>query len=198
MYLWLKITPVVLVYIDQVAMHWRWIFENWSNIYLIRFSPYFCVFKYARAVKQTVWNEAENRERDWGETLSPHTPYGHVRLARFARLRLLRLALRISLLILRKNRQFCSLWRKRKSSLFYAFIVFISETFWLLWREVCIPIKKKGWKQKVTRLLTPQRVCPKRDHLLNLFWRFDNFACPSSAPPIEFYWSPCWLTRQQI
>ena len=28
-------------------------------------SPYFCVFKYARAVKQKVWNEAENRERDW-------------------------------------------------------------------------------------------------------------------------------------
>ena len=31
-------------------------------------SPYFCVFKYARAVKQKVWNDAENRERDWGET----------------------------------------------------------------------------------------------------------------------------------
>ena len=30
-------------------------------------SPYFCVFKYARAVKQKVWNEAENGERDWGE-----------------------------------------------------------------------------------------------------------------------------------
>ena len=25
-------------------------------------SPYFCVFKYARAVKQKVWEEAENRE----------------------------------------------------------------------------------------------------------------------------------------
>ena len=36
-------------------------------------SPYFCVFKYTRAVKQKVWNEAENRERDWG-FLSPHTP----------------------------------------------------------------------------------------------------------------------------
>ena len=51
-------------------------------------SPYFCVFKYARAVKQKVWNEAENRERDWGETLfflSPHTPVRHVRLAPFAR-----------------------------------------------------------------------------------------------------------------
>ena len=41
------------------------------NIKKIRLqnSPYFCVFKYARAVKQKVWNEAENRERDWGETL---------------------------------------------------------------------------------------------------------------------------------
>ena len=31
-------------------------------------NPYFCVFKYARAVKQKVWNEGENRERDWEET----------------------------------------------------------------------------------------------------------------------------------
>ena len=34
-------------------------------------SPYFCEFKYTRAVKQKVWNEAENGERDWGETLTP-------------------------------------------------------------------------------------------------------------------------------
>ena len=69
-------------------------------------SPYFCVFKYARAVKQKVSNKAENRERDWGETvfsLSPHTPYGPVRLARFARVRLLSHTLPISLLILRKK-----------------------------------------------------------------------------------------------
>ena len=32
-------------------------------------SPYFCGMKYAQKVKQKVWNEAENRERDWGETL---------------------------------------------------------------------------------------------------------------------------------
>ena len=32
-------------------------------------SPYFCVFKYTRALKQKVSNEAENREREWGETL---------------------------------------------------------------------------------------------------------------------------------
>ena len=40
-----------------------------------------------------MWNEAENRERD----------YGRVRLARFARIRLLRHALPISLLILREK-----------------------------------------------------------------------------------------------
>ena len=56
------------------------------------------VFKYARAVKQKAWNEAENIERDWGERLkiliiankfflSPHTPYGHVRLLGHANLR---------------------------------------------------------------------------------------------------------------
>ena len=32
-------------------------------------SPYFCVFKYARAVKQKVWNEAENRAYDSHATL---------------------------------------------------------------------------------------------------------------------------------
>ena len=58
-------------------------------------SPYFCVFKYARAVKQKVWNEVKNRERDWGET--------RVRLASFARVRHITHALPISLLILRKN-----------------------------------------------------------------------------------------------
>ena len=32
-------------------------------------SPYFCVFKYAQAVKQKVWCKAENGEQDWGETV---------------------------------------------------------------------------------------------------------------------------------
>ena len=32
-------------------------------------SPYFCVFKYARAVKQKVWNEAENREQSEARAL---------------------------------------------------------------------------------------------------------------------------------
>ena len=74
-------------------------------------SPYFCVFKYARAVKQKVWNEAENREQDWGETQKYDFFSSRLRLARFARARLLRYALPISLLILRKkkkNRLFCS------------------------------------------------------------------------------------------
>ena len=45
--------------------------EKKERLLIVRLqnSPYFCVFKYARAVKQKVWNEAENRERDWGETL---------------------------------------------------------------------------------------------------------------------------------
>ena len=37
-------------------------------------SPYFCVFKCARAVKQKIWNEGENREQDWGETRKTLTP----------------------------------------------------------------------------------------------------------------------------
>ena len=48
-------------------------------------SPYFCVFKYARAVKQKVWNEA-------------------LKGSRASRVRLLRHALPISLLILRKKK----------------------------------------------------------------------------------------------
>ena len=58
------------------------------------------------------WKQRARLGRDAKNTvffLSPHTPYGRVRLARFARVRLLRHALPISLLILRKNRLFCSL-----------------------------------------------------------------------------------------
>ena len=50
--------------------------------------PYFCVFKHARAVKQKVWNEAENRERDRGRERDSRAS---------------RHALPISLLILRKK-----------------------------------------------------------------------------------------------
>ena len=85
-------TSAVVTLILYTFFHLLWHFSRLQN------SPYFCVFKYARAVKQKVWNEAENRERD-----SHHTPYGRLRLARFARVRLLRHAIPISLLILRKK-----------------------------------------------------------------------------------------------
>ena len=62
-------------------------------------SPYFCVFKYARAVKQKVWKEA----------------YGRVRLARFARLRFLRHALPISLLILGKKTDCFAVYLSKKN-----------------------------------------------------------------------------------
>ena len=50
-------------------------FKNkWCTcIHRLQNNPYFCVFKYGRAVKQNVWNEAENIERDWGETLKIRT-----------------------------------------------------------------------------------------------------------------------------
>ena len=59
-------------------------------------SPYFCVFKYARNKRSgtRLKTESETGERR----------YGRVRLARFARVTLLRHALTISLLILRKKR----------------------------------------------------------------------------------------------
>ena len=63
-------------------------------VFRLQNTPYFCVFKYAQAVKQTVWSQAENRERDWGETV--FFSRGRVRLAHFARVRLLRHALPIS------------------------------------------------------------------------------------------------------
>ena len=66
-------------------------------------SPYFCVFKYARTVKQKVWNEAENRERDLRD-------YGRVRLARFARKTLTPLFNDFFTDFEKKTRLFCSLF----------------------------------------------------------------------------------------
>ena len=51
-------------------------------IYRLQNSLYFCVFKYARAAKQKVWNEAENRQRDCGETLEYSSRLERVRLLR--------------------------------------------------------------------------------------------------------------------
>ena len=67
------------------------------------------LFKYAGAVKQKVWNESQNRERDWGETLkirffslASHALQACKARARRAR-KTLTPRLPISLLILRKK-----------------------------------------------------------------------------------------------
>ena len=87
------------------------------RITILQNNPYFCVFKYARAVKQKVGNEAENSERDWGETLK-------IRLSRLtrpsgvwgSRARLLRHTLPFFFTDLeKKNRLFCSLKNNRKN-----------------------------------------------------------------------------------
>ena len=78
--------------------------DDWKN--RLQNSPYFCVFKYARAVKRG-WKQ---RAR-----LGRHTPYGRVRLARFARVRLLRHALPIFLLILRKKPTVLQSTERRKT-----------------------------------------------------------------------------------
>ena len=62
------------------------------------------LFKYARAVKQKVWNESQNRERDWGETLKIRFFSLRACKARSRRARkTLTPRLPISLLILRKK-----------------------------------------------------------------------------------------------
>ena len=67
------------------------------------------LFKYARAVKQKVWNGSQNRERDWGVTLkirffslASHALRACKTCARRAR-KTLTPRLPISLLILRKK-----------------------------------------------------------------------------------------------
>ena len=72
-------------------------------------------FLTARRHFWTPWSERTNCMGN-GQSfffLPPHTPYGRERLARFARVRLLRNALPISLLILRKKKQ-----QKKKKRLF--------------------------------------------------------------------------------
>jgi len=107
----------------QISLKWLWrySFKHPFSFYgsSLQNSPYFFFFFYARVVKQKVWNEAENREPDWGETLKIR--YGRVRLACFARVRLLRHAgVPISLLILRKKTDcfavYCGSARTEKST----------------------------------------------------------------------------------
>ena len=56
----------------KTALHYHLFYiylrHLWFSIHRLQNSPYFCLFNYALAVKQKVWNEAENRGRDWGET----------------------------------------------------------------------------------------------------------------------------------
>ena len=103
-------------------LDWSW-FEWQCKAYVSAFflrwyrlqnSQYFCVFKYVRAVKQKVWNEAENRERDWGETLkifffSRLTRPTGVKGSRASRVRLYATLYRFLYWFWEKNRLFCSL-----------------------------------------------------------------------------------------
>ena len=61
-------------WMNEWMNEWMWV-NGWMNEWINRpqNSPYFWVFKYARAVKQKVWKEAENGERDWGNTLKIRT-----------------------------------------------------------------------------------------------------------------------------
>ena len=55
-----------------------------SYIYYVVLDKTVRIFAYSSTREQS---KAENRERDWGQSvfsLSPHMPYGCVRLARFA------------------------------------------------------------------------------------------------------------------
>ena len=60
--------PVLVTFFTPVKEADRLTFEGdgGGGYGRLQNSTYFCVFKYARAVKQKVWNEAENRERDLG------------------------------------------------------------------------------------------------------------------------------------
>ena len=75
-------------------------------------------FLTARRHFWTLWSERTHCMENGQSVffLSPHKPYGRVRLARFARVRLLRHALPISLLILRKKPTTVLQSRSRSSS----------------------------------------------------------------------------------
>ena len=50
-------------YSECIYLFWHFVRTRLQN------SPYFCVLQYAREAKEKVWNEAENRDPVWGETL---------------------------------------------------------------------------------------------------------------------------------
>ena len=47
-------------YVTKFKLQQLWMRRIFSFDVRLQNSPYFCVFKYTRAVKQKVWNEAEN------------------------------------------------------------------------------------------------------------------------------------------
>ena len=82
--------PTVPNIVNALRFGDHWTTQMLAQKFRLQNSPYFCVFKYAQAVKQKVWNEAENRERDC-EARAPRAR------------KTLRHALPIYLLILRKK-----------------------------------------------------------------------------------------------
>ena len=58
-----QIKKCCVIYLFHSFYLLTYLFIYFSLFSRLQNSPYFCVFKYARAVKQKVWNGAENRER---------------------------------------------------------------------------------------------------------------------------------------
>ena len=107
----------------------------------LRNSPYFCVLKTARAVKQKVWNEAENRERDWGETLKIGACEAR---ALRARKTLTPDFTRISLLILRKKTD--------------CFVVYESDpSYHLSKKALKIKVPMKSWHREIYNQVWKER-----------------------------------------
>ena len=105
---------VIKIQILKVAIFYRrsCVAPHHTNVRLQN-SPYFCVFKYTRAVKQKVSNEAENRERDWGETLKIFLLSQGVWGSRASRASDSYGTLYLFLyLFSEKNRLFCSLYKR--------------------------------------------------------------------------------------
>ena len=111
-------------------------------------SPYFCVFKYARAVKRG-WKQRARLRRDAKNTFF----FSRLTrpLARFARVRLLRHALPISLLILRKKTDCFAVYKCNDQNHWKPFCLPNWRVSFWLWtsnwhrtREMC------GWNLKIT------------------------------------------------
>ena len=112
-------------------------------------SPYFCLFKYARAVKEKVWNEAENRER----------------------VRLLSHVLPISLLILRKKPTVLQSTRAVTFSYFFQNSV-LRNFIGLKSRPLNWPMKIRVLLHKISRHLE-NNINEHRWKKMGKFWQVD-------------------------